>query len=70
VLQGPVGEVKLEGPSGKYVRREAQQGNVVKVEEECVLTQSRVPPKQYDAFAQFAGEVDLVQQRDLLFEKR
>ncbi|HEY1087227.1 MAG TPA: DUF3857 domain-containing protein, partial [Archangium sp.] len=70
VLQGPVGEVKLEGPSGKYVRREAQQGNIVKVEEECVLTQSRVPPKQYDAFAQFAGEVDLVQQRDLLFEKR
>lgn len=70
VLRSPVGEVKLEGPSGSYVRKEAQQGDQVKVEEEFRLTQSRVAPKSYDAFAQFAGEVDLVQQRDLLFEKK
>jgi hypothetical protein len=65
-----VGEVKLSGPSGEYVRREAQQGAVLKVEEEFRLTQARVPPKEYDAFGQFAGEVDLVQQRDLLFQKK
>ena len=69
-LQSPVGEVKLSGPSGTYVRRELQTGLSVTVEEEFHLTQSRVPTKQYENFVQFAGEVDLVQQRDLLFEKK
>lgn len=69
-LSGPVAEVKLSGPSGSYVRREVQQGTTVVVDEDFRLTQSRVPTKQYEAFVQFAGEVDLVQQRDLLFEKR
>ncbi|MFT3713780.1 MAG: tetratricopeptide repeat protein [Archangium sp.] len=69
-LQGPVPEVKLEGPSGTYLRHETQKANQLIIEEEFRLTQSRVPTKQYDAFAQFAGEVDLVQQRDLLFVKK
>jgi hypothetical protein len=69
-LASPVGEVKVTGPSGEYVRHEAQVGDVVTVSEAFRLTQSRVPPKAYDAFAQFAGEVDLLQQRDLLFERQ
>lgn len=70
VLRSPVGEVKLSGPSGEYVRKEVQQGDTLKVEEEFRLAQSRIAPGKYEAFAQFAGEVDLVQQRDLLFEKK
>ncbi len=70
VLKGPVGDAKVTGPSGEYVRQESQSGDTVRVNEVFRLTQSRVPPKLYDAFAQFAGEVDLLQQRDLLFEKR
>jgi hypothetical protein len=62
--------VKLAGPSGTYVRKELQAGGTLVVEEDFRLTQSRVPTKLYEAFGQFAGEVDLVQQRDLLFEKR
>lgn len=69
-LREPLGEVKLKGPSGSYVRREKQSGGQLVVEEEFSLTQSRVSPKDYDAFGQFAGELDLVQQRDLLFEKK
>lgn len=69
-LVGALGEVKLDGPSGSYVRRETQSGDVVTFHEEFRLTQSRVPTKEYDRFAQFVGELDLVQQRDLLFEKR
>lgn len=69
-LKSPVGEVKLNGPSGEYVRREVQQGSQLKIEEDFHLTQARIVPRQYDAFVQFAGEVDLVQQRDLLFEKK
>ena len=69
-LKDPLPEVKLAGPSGTYVRKELQAGGTLVVEEDFRLTQSRVPTKQYEAFGQFAGEVDLVQQRDLLFEKR
>ena len=69
-LKSPLGEVKLSGPSAEYVRKEAQQGDQVKVEEEFRLFQARIPTRAYDAFVQFAGEVDLVQQRDLLFEKK
>lgn len=70
VLRGPLAEIKLSGPSGEYVRHETQQGAVVKIDEEFRLNQSRIAPKQYEIFGQFAGEVDLVQQRDLLFEKK
>lgn len=70
VLDGPVPEVKLEGPSGSYLRHEAQTGQTVTVDENFSLLQSRVPPKDYEAFGQFAGEVDLVQQRELLFRKQ
>jgi tetratricopeptide (TPR) repeat protein len=69
-LKDPLPEVKLAGPSGTYVRKELQAGGTLVVEEDFRLTQSRVPTKLYEAFGQFAGEVDLVQQRDLLFEKR
>lgn len=69
-LKSPLGEVKLTGPSGTYVRHEVQSGNVVTFDEDFRLTQSRIPTKDYDRFAQFAGELDLVQQRDLLFEKK
>lgn len=69
-LKGALPEVKLTGPSGTYVRHEVQSGNVVTFDEDFRLQQSRVPTKDYDRFAQFAGELDLVQQRDLLFEKK
>jgi cellulose synthase operon protein C len=69
-LRAPVGEVKVAGPSGAYARKESQAGNVVTIEEEFHLAQARIAPKSYEAFAHFAGEVDLVQQRDVLFEKR
>lgn len=69
-LQRPLPEVKLSGPSGSYVRHEKQLGNTVVIDEDFALTQARVPTSQYEAFVQFAGELDLVQQRDLLFEKK
>ncbi len=69
-LVRPLGEVTIEGPSGRYLRREAQSGSQVTFDEVFNLTQSRVAVKDYDRFTQFAGEIDLLQQRDLLFEKR
>jgi hypothetical protein len=69
-LAGPIGEVTLSGPAGRFVRREQQTGDVLHVEEVYRLDQARVAPKDYERFAQFAGEVDLLQQRDLLIERR
>jgi len=69
-LSSPLGEVKLAGPAGRFVRREKQTGDVLQIEEDYRLEQARVPPKQYEDFARFAGELDLVQQRDLLVERR
>lgn len=69
-LSSPLGEVKLAGPAGRFLRREKQTGEVLSIEEDYRLEQARVPPKEYDDFARFAGELDLVQQRDLLIEKR
>ena len=40
------------------------------LDEDYALSMARVPPKDYDEFARFAGEVDLIQGRDLLVEKK
>ena len=69
-LASPLGEAKLTGPAGRFERREQQVGDVLHVEEDYRLEQARVAPKDYDKFAQFAGELDLLQQRDLLIERR
>ncbi len=69
VLAAPEAEISLEGPSAKFVRTEKQVGAQVQVTEDFRLMQSRIAPAQYEAFGQFAGEVDLVQQRDVLFEQ-
>jgi hypothetical protein len=63
-------DVKLEGPTYRYLRQELQDKGTVTINEEFRLGEARIAVKDYDAFAQFAGEVDLVQQRDVLFEKK
>jgi cellulose synthase operon protein C len=69
-LVSPIGEVKANGGVfGKFIRREKQRGQVLTVEEDYRLDQARVPTNQYEGFAQFAGEVDLIQTRDLLIQK-
>jgi hypothetical protein len=69
-LVKPLGDVRVEGPSSTYVRQEVQSGDTVSFNEDFRLVQSRIAVKDYERFAQFAGEVDLLQQRDLLFEKQ
>ncbi len=68
-LSGALPEVKSSCPYGSYVRREKQVGPSLVLEEDYQLSMSRIPPKDYELFARFAGEVDLVQGRDLLLEK-
>lgn len=65
-LVAPLAEVKVPSPHGRFVRAEKQAGRVVTVTESLELPQARIAPSAYEAFARFAGEVDLLQGRDVL----
>ncbi|MHB8873938.1 MAG: tetratricopeptide repeat protein [Myxococcaceae bacterium] len=69
-LKSPLPEVKTDGVFGRFLHKEKQEGAVLTVEEEYRVAMARVPPSQYEGFAQFAGQVDVVQARDLLVEKK
>lgn len=70
VIRDTAPEVKTQGPAGTFVRREKLDGNTFTIDELLRIEMSRIPVKQYDAFSTFAGEVDLVQTRDLLVERK
>jgi len=67
---GVLPEVKASCPYGRFERREKLQGRVVSIEESYRIEMARVPPADYGRFEQFAGEVDLVQGREMLAEKK
>jgi hypothetical protein len=63
-------EVKTGNRFGAFTRRESQAKNVVTIEEDYRLDLARVPPREYEDFSQFAGEVDLIQAHDLVVVKK
>jgi hypothetical protein len=66
VLDAPLPKAQVEGAFGLFTRAEAQSGNRLSVDENYRLDMARIPVARYDAFAQFAGEVDLLQSRDVV----
>ena len=56
----------MDSRFGRFVRSEKQEGNVVTFLEGMRLPRNRIYPRDYEAFAQFAGDVDLIQTRDLI----
>jgi hypothetical protein len=67
-LTGALPNVKVACPYGKYERHETVQGPQVSIVEKYRVEMARVPPKEYERFGEFAGEVDLVQGREMLAE--
>ncbi len=65
-LQDPQPSLKVNSRFGRFVRSEKQEGRGVTFLEGLRLPRNRIYPKDYDAFAQFAGDVDLIQTRDLI----
>jgi hypothetical protein len=45
-------------------------GGKLSIEEVYRLEMARVAPRDYEAFSRFAGELDLVQSRDLALVKK
>lgn len=64
-LADPQAKLEVKGPFGELVRSERQEGRRLVIEESLRVRQGRIQPEQYEAFAEFAGEVDLLQSRDL-----
>jgi hypothetical protein len=69
-LVDPQAELKVESPFGRMVRREKQEGRTLTLEETLRVERARVSVKKYEDFAHFAGEVDLLQSRDLTLVKQ
>ncbi len=69
-MAGALGDVKVACPYGKFQRHEKVQGRVVSIDESYSIEAARVPPADYEEFGKFAGEVDLLQGRELLAEKK
>jgi len=68
-IDDPLKGGKLESPFGLFTRDEAET-DAFRVEERYRLDMARIPVGQYEAFAGFAGQVDLLQTRDLVAIKQ
>jgi hypothetical protein len=69
-LVDPQANLKVDSPFGRYLRTEKQEGRTLSIDETLMLYRNRVTPKAYEEFAQFTGDVDLLQTRDLFVAKQ
>jgi hypothetical protein len=68
-IDDPLKDGKLQSPFGLFTRDE-RDAETFRVEETYRLNMARIPVSQYEAFAGFAGQVDLLQTRDLVAVKQ
>lgn len=68
-LQDPQASLKVDSRFGRYVRSEKQEGPVLTILEGMRMPRTRVMPQEYETFSHFAGDVDLIQSRDLVFTR-
>ena len=61
----PVESLKSQSAFGRFERHERFTAGRIKIEETFQLAMGRIAPVDYEAFSGFAGEVDLIQSRDL-----
>jgi cellulose synthase operon protein C len=69
VLDAPLPKAQVEGAFGLFTRAEGLSGSRLSVDENYRLDVARIPVARYDAFANFAGEVDLLQSRDVVLRR-
>lgn len=60
---------RLEGPFGRYERRDRVTGGTLVREERLEVLRGRIPPERYPDFARFAAAVDQLQEEPLLLER-
>ncbi|MGZ3459839.1 MAG: hypothetical protein ACXU86_15190, partial [Archangium sp.] len=68
-LADPQPLLKVDSPFGRLLHTEKQEGRALTLDEALRVERGRIPVKRYEEFAHFAGQVDLVQSRDLVLVK-
>jgi len=68
-LARPEPKLEVASPFGRLERRERLEGDTLVIEESLRVNMARVSPTEYEAFGGFAGQVDLVQGRELDLQK-
>jgi predicted Zn-dependent protease len=68
-VSSPVPRIETHSPYGHFLRHEGVSPGTVNVDETYRLDLARIPVKQYEDFSQFAGEIDLIQARDLILQQ-
>ncbi|CAM3080364.1 hypothetical protein G4177_04845 [Corallococcus sp. ZKHCc1 1396] len=69
-LSDPQAGLKVDSEFGRYTREEKQDGRTLSIAESLLLPRARVTPAQYEKFSAFAGDVDLLQVRELFLVKK
>lgn len=69
-LSDPQANLKVDSEFGHFTRAEKQDGRTFSIAESILLPRARVTPAQYEKFAAFAGDVDLLQVRELFLVKQ
>jgi len=70
-LREPIAGYQLHTRFGAYDRNEqVGAGGKLSIEEVYRLEMARIAPRDYEAFSRFAGEVDLVQVRDVVLIRK
>ncbi|XXF79246.1 DUF3857 domain-containing protein [Myxococcaceae bacterium GXIMD 01537] len=69
-LADPQADLKVEGTFGRFRRAEKQEGRTLTIDETLKLFRNRVTPRAYEEFAQFTGDVDLLQTREMFLVKQ
>ena len=60
---------EADSPFGRLVRTEKQEGALLTLDETLRVERGRIPAQRYEDFARFAGQVDLLQARELLLAR-
>ncbi|MBZ4415109.1 DUF3858 domain-containing protein [Myxococcus sp. RHSTA-1-4] len=69
-LADPQAALNVDSAFGRFTRSEKQEGGVLTITESLRLPRTRVAPGQYEQFAGFTGDVDLIQTRELVLVKQ
>ncbi|MCY1044224.1 DUF3858 domain-containing protein [Corallococcus sp. bb12-1] len=69
-LSDPQADLKVDSEFGRYTRAEKQDGRTFSIAESLLLPRARITPAQYEKFSAFAGDVDLLQVRELFLVKK
>ncbi|WP_426747951.1 tetratricopeptide repeat protein [Myxococcus faecalis] len=69
-LPDPQPAIDVKNPFGQFTRTEKQDGGTLTITESLRLPRARVAPRQYEQFAGFTGDVDLIQTREMFLVKQ